>query len=101
MNTIEDIIIDPKELYYKKINMLTSFCDTCLDKHQKEKIIMCMFKSQLLDYALDNNLTEDAQQYYKDLDRLLEISTSKTCCTNSNLITSNTCSTCVNGYCAL
>lgn len=101
MNTIEDITINPEELYNKKVNMLTSFCNTCLDKHQKEKIVMCMFKSQLLEYALNNNLTEDAQQYYKDLDRLLEIPDNKTCCTNSRFATCKQCSTCINGMCAL
>ena len=35
------IAIDQKNLYYRKVNMLVTFCNTCLDKHQKEKILMC------------------------------------------------------------
>lgn len=95
------IAIDQKNLYYRKVNMLTQFCETCLDKHQKEKILMCDFKSQLLEYALDNNLTEDAIDYYVDLCRLLDIPLKHTCCTYNRVASCRTCRSCCNGCCTL
>ena len=38
--TAHAIAYDEKNLYYQKVNTLVSFCYTCLDKHQKEKILM-------------------------------------------------------------
>lgn len=93
--------IDQKSLYYRKVNMLVTFCNTCLDKHQKEKILMCDFKSQLLDYAITNNLTEDAIGFYVDICRLLDISLGRTCCTYNRVQNCKSCRTCVNGYCSL
>ena len=90
-----------KNLYYRKVNMLVTFCNTCLDKHQKEKILMCDFKSQLLEYALANQLTEDAIDYYVDLCRLLEIPLEHTCCTYNRITNCRVCRGCTNGCCVL
>lgn len=38
--TAHAIAYDEKNLYYQKVNTLVNFCYTCLDKHQKEKILM-------------------------------------------------------------
>lgn len=95
------IAIDMKNLYYRKVNMLITFCNTCLDKHQKEKILMCDFKSQLLDYALSNSLTEDAIDYYVDICRLLDIPLKRTCCTYNRIQSCKTCRVCTNGCCSL
>lgn len=65
------LAIDDKQLYYDKVHMITNFCNTCMDKCQKEKIIMVELRSNLLDYALANDLTEDAIKHYVDLDRIL------------------------------
>lgn len=100
-NNAVAIAIDQKNLYYRKVNMLVTFCNTCLDKHQKEKILMCDFKSQLLEYALANQLTEDAIDYYIDLCRLLEIPLEHTCCTYSRVTNCKVCRSCNNGCCAL
>lgn len=99
------IAYDEKNLYYQKVNMLTSFCYTCLDKHQKEKILMLQFKSQLLDYAIANNLTEDAIDYYIDICRLLDMPSTHTCCKYNRVWNChrpcNTCRSCANGCCSL
>ena len=42
---------DKKNIYNAMVNLLSSYCDTCMDKHQKEKILMCAFKLELIDYA--------------------------------------------------
>lgn len=75
------LAIDDKQLYYDKIHMITNFCNTCMNKCQKEKIIMTELRSNLLDYALQNDLTEDAIKHYIDLDRILNDSiNNNTCC---------------------
>ena len=90
-------IINEGQLYLAKVNLLDTYCSTCLDKHQKENILMCEFKSNLLDYALKNNLIEAATDYYTDLCRLLNI-TEQHCCAANNRFR---CRTCVNGCCSL
>ena len=50
--------IDKKNIYNELVNLLTNYCDTCLDKHQKEKILLCAFKLELIDYAEKNNYDE-------------------------------------------
>lgn len=103
--TAHAIAYDEKNLYYQKVNTLVSFCYTCLDKHQKEKILMLQFKSQLLDYAKANNLTEDAIQYYIDMCRLLDIPSKHTCCKYNRIFNCHrlckTCRSCYNGCCQL
>lgn len=94
----EILAINQQELYLAKVNLLNTYCSTCLDKHQKEVIVMCNFKSQLLEYALDNNLTEDSINHYIDLSRLLGMHSCHNCskCTNGRI-----CNKCCNGMCAL
>lgn len=103
--TAHTIAYDEKNLYYQKVNTLINFCYTCLDKHQKEKILMLQFKSQLLDYAKANNLTEDAIQYYIDICRLLDIPSKHMCCKYDRMFNyyrpCKTCKSCYNGYCQL
>lgn len=74
------LAIDDKQLYYDKVHMITNFCNTCMDKCQKEKIIMVELRSNLLDYALANDLTEDAIKHYVDLDRILNDSINNNIC---------------------
>lgn len=99
------IAYDEKNLYYQKVNLLTTYCYTCLDKHQKEKILMLQFKSQLFDYAIANGLTEDAIDYYVDTCRLLDIPSNHTCCKYNRVWNCHrpckTCRTCYNGFCSL
>jgi hypothetical protein len=99
---IEDqvvLAVDLVNLYQRKINMLETFCETCLDGVQKQKIVLCAFKSQLFEYAYENNLMDDAIQFYVDLCRLLEIPTAHVCGTYSKRTTR--CSTCTGNYCRL
>ena len=74
------LAIDYKELYYSKVHMLTNFCDTCMNKCQKEKIIMVELRSNLLDYAVSNGMTDDAIKHYIDLDRILNDSINDNIC---------------------
>ena len=93
---------DEKELYYKEIDLLTNFCSTCLDKHQKERMVLFMTKYHLFQYAIANNLLEDQVNYYIDLARMLGIDFKY----NAKLNTlycgrRNKVIKCCNGYCAL
>ena len=93
---------DEKELYYKEIDLLTNFCSTCLDKHQKERMVLFMTKYHLFQYAIANNLLEDQVNYYIDLARMLGIDFKY----NAKLNTlycgrCNKVIKCCNGYCAL
>lgn len=100
INGVLGFYYDDKELYYAQVNMLTSFCSTCLDKHQKEKLVLFLTKQQLLQYAVDNDLVEDAVQHYIDLARMLNIDLDK----NSQVIRKSVCNKCINccnGCCAL
>lgn len=92
---------DKQELYYKQIDLLTNYCSTCLDKHQKELMVLFLLKQNLLEYAVSNNLLEDQISYYKDLARMLHIDlkhnaqqTSIKCCANKEKC-------CINGICTL
>lgn len=64
---------DDKEIYYKEVNLLTSYCSTCLDKQQKERMVLFTLKYQLLQYAIEHNMVEDQIEYYRDLARMLNI----------------------------
>lgn len=95
-----DIIVDEKELYYYKVNLLTKHCDTCLDDKQMDKVMMCCFESHLLEYALEHKLIDDAIDYLYSLNKLLDISDNMECCKHSrckNCFRHN----CVNGICKL
>lgn len=91
-----------KELYYKEIELLTNYCSTCLDKHQKERMVLFMTKYHLFQYALENNLIEDQVNFYIDLARMLSIDFKYNA--KLNRLCSGNCKRvikCCNNYCAL
>lgn len=93
---------DQKELYYKEIDLLTNFCSTCLDKHQKERMVLFMTKYHLFQYATENGLIEDQVDYYIDLARMLGIDFKYNA--RLNCLCSGKCKRvvkCCNGFCAL
>lgn len=93
---------DEKELYYKEIDLLTNFCSTCLDKHQKERMVVFMTRYHLFQYAVENNLIEDQVDHYIDLARMLGIDFKYNA--KLNCLCSGKCKRvvkCCNGYCAL
>ena len=73
VNGSKGFYYDDKELYYKEVGLLTEYCSTCLDQHQKERMVLFMTKYNLLEYAVANNLIEDQVEYYMDLARMLGI----------------------------
>lgn len=86
--------IDKKNIYNALVNLLTINCDTCLDKHQMEKILLCSFKLQLIDYAKNTNQSTD--DLYESLARTLSIQLDGTIQT----IAKSKCN-CKNGVCSL
>lgn len=75
------LVIDKDALYQDILIMLCNYCDTCLNTANKERILMVELRSNLLKYALENNLTKDAIKHYIDLDRILNDKIiNNTCC---------------------
>lgn len=83
-----------KEIYNKLVDLLTIHCNTCLDKHQKEKILLCAFKLELIAYA-EENAQDDVEGLWEDLARILGVKISELDC-----ICPNKCN-CANGVCTL
>lgn len=88
---------DAKNLHDKLYSLLTVYCTTCLDKSQKTKIASCLFRFILMQQACDLDEIEKAAQLYKDLDRILNLTSSCTldCANNVD------CKVCHNGVCTL
>lgn len=87
--------VDKKNIYNELVNLLTVYCNTCLDKQQMDKILLCAFKMNLIDYAQFNKYG-DVNELWESLARTLGITldgeihtTSKTVCN------------CKNGVCAI
>ena len=85
---------DKKNIYNKLVDLLTLYCNTCLDKHQKEKILLCAFKLELIDYAEANNLGE-TDELWESIARTLGVTLDDHAYTVPNRCN------CVNGVCAL
>lgn len=101
INGISKFYFDKKELYYKSIDLLTEYCSTCLDKEQKEKLLLFMLKDELLQYAISNDILEDQVNIYRDIARLLKIDVISN---KQNIIKKcnhSKCKTCCNGMCSL
>lgn len=92
INNMHQLSIDYDNLYNNTIKLLTSYCNICLDKVQKERLFLCSLRKNLLDYSVSKN-TEDnenpewldkAINDYIDLDRILN--QEKTDCYDSRCI---------------
>lgn len=62
---------DKKNIYIELVNLLTTYCNTCLDKHQKEKILLCAFRLELIEYAEANG--QETEELWEDIARTLGI----------------------------
>lgn len=85
---------DKKNIYTELVNLLTTHCNTCLDKHQKEKILLCAFKLELIEYA-NNNDVDRVDEMWNSLARTLNMSYNGT-----TYVVNNKCN-CTNGVCKL
>lgn len=83
-----------KDIYNELVNLLTLYCDTCMDKHQKEKILLCAFKLELIEYAEANGY--DSDEMWESIARTLGMKLESTVYVS----TSNKCN-CKNGVCTL
>lgn len=78
---VQALAIDNDAIYKLKVKMLTNLYGKCLTFDDKEKIIMVHFRSNLFQYAIDNNLLYDSIMHYKSLDRILnDRKTNNICC---------------------
>lgn len=88
------------DIYYKEVELLCKNCSTCLDDQQMDRMVLFILKQDLLSYAINNNLIDDAVQYYTDLARMLNIYlTFTTYYNNHDCFACN--KTCRNGVCSL
>ena len=85
---------DKKNIYNAMVDLLSSYCDTCMDKHQKEKILMCAFKLELIEYA-EKYAQGDTEDLWESIARTLGVSLE-----DGTTIYSNKCN-CSNGMCSL
>lgn len=89
------------DIYYKEVELLCKNCSTCLDDQQMDRMVLFILKQDLLSYAINNNLIDDAVQYYTDLARMLNIclDANTTYCNNHDCFACN--KICRNGVCSL
>ena len=87
--------VDKENIYKALINLLSLYCNTCIDKHQMEKILLCTFKLDLIEYAETNN-TGDVDELWESLARTLKVKLDG----QVQTISTNKCN-CVNGVCSL
>lgn len=85
---------DKKNIYTELVNLLTLNCDTCLDKHQKEKVLLCAFKLELIEYSEANGY-EDTDELWESIARTLGVKL------NSSTYSSIKKCNCENGVCTL
>lgn len=89
------------DIYYKEVELLCKSCSTCLDDQQMDRMVLFLLKQDLLSYTINNNLIDDAVQYYTDLARMLNICLD----TNTKFYNNHDCfacnKTCRNGICSL
>lgn len=90
---------DTEELYYKQIDLLCNNCSTCLDDQQKDRIMLFILKYNLLQYAIEHNIMDDAVQYYRDLARMLNICITNNVYNDGHYDCNRCC--CKNGSCSL
>lgn len=86
--------IDKKNIYNELVNLLTLHCDTCNDKHQMEKILLCAFKLDLIEYAEANDY-DTVEELWTSLARTLGVVLD-----GEYHISNNKCN-CKNGVCTL
>lgn len=82
-----------KNIYEKLVELLTNYCSTCLDKQRMEKILLCAFKIDLIEYANENGHIDDAEKLLESLAKTLGVSTGENYSVNSY--------NCSNGVCTL
>lgn len=85
---------DKKNIYNAMVDLLSSYCDTCMDKYQKEKILMCAFKLELIEYA-EKYAQGDTEDLWESIARTLGVSLEDGTTTHSNKCN------CSNGVCSL
>jgi hypothetical protein len=85
--------IDKKNIYKELVNLLTVYCDTCIDKHQKEKILLCAFKLELIEYA--ESVDEDSDELWESIARTLGMNLD-----GDTYVTAKKCN-CKNGVCSI
>jgi len=85
---------DKKNIYTELVNLLTLNCNTCLDKSQREKVLLCAFKLELIEYSEANDYG-DADELWESIARTLGIKL------NSTVYSSIKKCNCENGVCTL
>lgn len=100
IDNLSQFYFNQADIYYKEVELLCKNCSTCLDDQQMDRMVLFILKQDLLSYAINNNLIDDAVQYYTDLARMLNI-----CLDTTTYYNNHDCfacnKTCRNGVCSL
>lgn len=89
----QGLYYDDTFIYECEMKKLNSYCSTCLDDQQMQRIMLITFKKQLLDLAIASKDLVNEMKIYSELMRLLDVSINRVnCCTTGR---------CSNGVCSL
>lgn len=67
------IYYNPNAIYKAQMNKLRCVCNTCLDDHMMQKIMIITFRQQLLEQSICIAHYVDAMNHYLDLCKMLDI----------------------------
>lgn len=88
---VSTLVIDQSNIYNRAIMLFSEYCDTCLDKHRKEKIVLYGLFQELLKYSMDNELFEDSISHFKSLCDVLDIVIANKRCEKCKICINNCC----------
>lgn len=91
------VYYDANAIYKAQMNKLRCVCDTCLDDHMMQKIMIITFRQQLLEQSICISHYIDAMNHYLDLCKMLDIQIVKY--NKSDTQNNNTCVNCTGCYC--
>lgn len=61
-----------QNIYNALVDLLVTKCDTCNSKVQLEKILLCTFKLELINFA-ETNQYDDVEELWKSLAKTLNV----------------------------
>ena len=68
----QKLAYDSKHVYDLQRGLLDTNCSTCADKALKQRVFICVFRTQLFEHSYKLEILPDSINNYKDLIRVLE-----------------------------
>lgn len=60
-------------IYYRKVQLVTNNCDSCLSQAKMDAICALMFREQLFYKAMELNKLADVDKHYREMLRILKV----------------------------